>query len=125
MSQPFDAVLQPHFGPGLSKPVAKNLDALCEAFARILALPELADLPLADEQQLERIIHERIEEHRQKIQSIFREAKARPIDPRIREWALRQFTEEEGIAGVNEIRETGGLTFDDLLAAIPPDLRRD
>jgi hypothetical protein len=125
MSQPFDAVLEPHLGAGLSKPVAKDLDSLCEAFARILALPELAKLPPADEQKLEQIIRDRIGEHRQKIRALLREAPARPLDPRLREWALRQATPEEVLAGVKEIRETGGVTFDDILAALPPDIPRE
>ena len=36
-----------------------------------------------------------------------------PIPPELLEWAKRQFTEEEAITDIREIRETGGLTLDD------------
>jgi hypothetical protein len=32
------------------------------------------------------------------------------------EWARRQFTEEQIVAGIREIRATGGLKFDDFLS---------
>jgi hypothetical protein len=35
------------------------------------------------------------------------------ISPSIMEWARTQFSEEEVVAGIREIRETGGLTLDD------------
>ena len=39
-----------------------------------------------------------------------------PIDPEIKKWALEQFSEEELFAGLEEIRQTGGLQIQDLLA---------
>jgi hypothetical protein len=46
---------------------------------------------------------------------------ASPIEPEILEWALQQFNEEETVAGMREIRKTGGLELSDFL----PDLERE
>jgi hypothetical protein len=40
-----------------------------------------------------------------------------PVDPEIKEWALAQFSEEEVIKELDEVRRTGGLKFEDILAA--------
>jgi len=41
-----------------------------------------------------------------------------PPTPEILEWARKQFTEDEIIAGLMEIRQTGGLTFDDVIRGL-------
>jgi RNA recognition motif-containing protein len=40
------------------------------------------------------------------------------LPPELLEWARRQFTEEEIIAGVREIRETGGVELKDFIEEI-------
>lgn len=125
MSQTIDALLEPNLGQPLSTKVANDLDALCETIAGIVAMPELGGKPGVDQKLLLQLIHERIAKHQAKLEAMHRQYPARPVDPALREWALQQFSEEEVIASIKEIRETGGLTFDDLLAALPPHLTRD
>ena len=48
-----------------------------------------------------------------------------PIDPAIKEWALAQFSEEEFLAGLKEIRETGGYQIQDVLAAFDEAIAND
>ena len=48
-----------------------------------------------------------------------------PLTPELREWAKGQFTDEELAAGIREIRETGGLTFDDVIRGLEPPPSRD
>lgn len=45
-----------------------------------------------------------------------------PITPELLEWALKLFSEEEAIAGLREIQETGGLTFAEVIRGLeePP-----
>lgn len=43
------------------------------------------------------------------------------IPPELIEWALASFTEEEIVAGLREIRATGGLTFEELIAGLAQD----
>ncbi len=43
-----------------------------------------------------------------------------PLTPELRQWALQQFTEEEILAGLRELREHGGLELRDFL----PELER-
>jgi hypothetical protein len=38
-----------------------------------------------------------------------------PLTPECREWAIQQFTEEEIVAGLRELREQGGLELRDFL----------
>ena len=38
-----------------------------------------------------------------------------PLTPEFRAWALQDFNEEEFLAGMREIEETGGLEFTDLI----------
>jgi hypothetical protein len=40
----------------------------------------------------------------------------------LRTWALAQFTEEEIVAGLREVRATGGLQFRDLLEELEKEL---
>ena len=42
------------------------------------------------------------------------------IPPDLRQWALAQFTEEEAVAGLRELREKGGLELDEFL----PELKK-
>jgi hypothetical protein len=42
------------------------------------------------------------------------------LTPELRQWALQQFTEEEILAGLRELREEGGLELRDFL----PELER-
>jgi hypothetical protein len=44
------------------------------------------------------------------------------ITPEILAWALSHFNEEETLAGIREIRETGGLQLKDLLHEIDLEL---
>jgi len=37
------------------------------------------------------------------------------LPPELLEWARKTFNEEEFLAGIREIRETGGLEFEDFL----------
>jgi len=47
------------------------------------------------------------------------------LTPELLEWALQQINEEEIVTGIREIRETGGLQFNDFIkeleAIIPSD----
>lgn len=40
------------------------------------------------------------------------------LTPELREWAVQQFSEEDFVAGFQEIRETGGLTFRDFIESL-------
>jgi hypothetical protein len=44
-----------------------------------------------------------------------REIQRSEISPEILQWARQQFTEEEIVAGLRELRETGGLELRDFL----------
>jgi hypothetical protein len=44
-----------------------------------------------------------------------KEPQRTPITPEIIEWARQQLNEEETVAGLREIRETGGLELDDFI----------
>lgn len=48
-----------------------------------------------------------------------------PIDPPIKEWALAQFSEEEIIAELDEVRRTGGYQLQDLLAVFDEAVAND
>ncbi len=37
------------------------------------------------------------------------------MSPELLEWAIRQFNDEETLAGIEEIRQTGGLKFEDFI----------
>lgn len=37
------------------------------------------------------------------------------LSPEMLEWARRQFSEEEYVAGIRDIRETGGVPFDEII----------
>ncbi len=41
-----------------------------------------------------------------------------PVPPDVREWAKQTFDEAEFLAGVREIRETGGVQFHDFIAEL-------
>jgi hypothetical protein len=42
------------------------------------------------------------------------------LTPELMEWARNQFSDEEAVAGLREIRETGGLTFEDVIRGLEP-----
>lgn len=120
MSQTIHSLLEPNLGQNLTAKVAKDLDALCETIAGIVAMPELGGKPGIDQKQLIQLIHERIAAHQSKLEATHRAFPAMPVDPALREWAQQQFSDEEVIAGINEIRETGGLTFAQLIEGLEP-----
>src|SRR4051794_31487128 len=109
MSQSINSLLEPNLGEKLSVKVANDLDALCETIAGIVAMPELGGKEGVDQKRLIQLIYERIAEHRSKLEAMHRAFPAMPVDPALREWAQQQFTDEEVIAGIKEIEETGGL----------------
>ena len=37
------------------------------------------------------------------------------LSPDLLEWARRQFSEEEYVAGIRDIRENGGVPFDEII----------
>jgi hypothetical protein len=37
------------------------------------------------------------------------------LSPEMLEWARRQFSEEEYVAGIRDIRENGGVPFDEII----------
>jgi hypothetical protein len=94
------------------------LDALCQQIATLLAqsssaghnpVEALPDVSL------------RIEDHLRSIYIAMKTGTApAPITltPEFIEWAKKEFTEEEAIAGLREIRETGGLTFEDVIRGL-------
>ncbi len=45
-----------------------------------------------------------------------------PIPPELLEWARRTFDEEEFRAGLREIEETGGLTFEELMRGLEEEI---
>jgi hypothetical protein len=49
---------------------------------------------------------------------------ATEVTPELLAWALSQFNEEDMLAGIREIRETGGLQLKDLLHEIDLELAR-
>ena len=42
------------------------------------------------------------------------------VPPEVRAWALEQFSEEEIVAGLREVRETGGLELSDFIDELEP-----
>jgi hypothetical protein len=47
--------------------------------------------------------------------------KSPPLSPELLEWARQQFTEEETVARLRELRANGGLSIDELLADLDPE----
>jgi hypothetical protein len=120
MPESFDGILESQFGKDRSKPISKQLEGLCESIANILVLPELANLTPAEEKKLDQLIHERIDEHREKIAAIIREARTQPIDPSLVAEAKQQISDEEAVAILKEFRETASLTFEQLIEGLEP-----
>lgn len=123
MSNSIHSLLEPNLGQNLSAKVANDLDSLCETIAGIVAMPELGGKPGIDQKQLIQLIHERIAEHQAKLEAMHQAYPATPLTPELREWAQQQFSDEEVIAGINEIRETAGLTFAQVIEGLEQELR--
>ena len=47
-----------------------------------------------------------------------------PLPPEILEWARQHFNEEEFLAGLREIRETGGLQLEDFIRELEQEATR-
>ena len=120
MSQPFAAVLTPHLDCKLACTVANRLDALCEAIAGMVAMPELGGKPGIDQKELVRLIHDRLGEHISKLEAMHRAFPARKATAEELELARREFNEENVLASIKEIRETGGMTFAQLIEGLEP-----
>jgi predicted DNA-binding antitoxin AbrB/MazE fold protein len=59
--------------------------------------------------------HERVKVTIQAAGSVATQVEPSGVTPQLREWAQVQFTDEEVLTGLREVRETGGLGFDDFL----------
>jgi hypothetical protein len=74
-------------------------------------------------------VYQRIADHLRSLDGVGVRAAHPPeaiaLTPELREWAKGQFTDEELAAGIREIRETGGLTFDDVIRGLEPPATRD
>jgi hypothetical protein len=93
------------------------LDVLCRQIAAAIAeKPGAADtLPQ---------IYLRIADHLKTLDTVAGKGETFPAPvtptPEILEWARAQFSEEEVIAGLREIQETGGLTFEEVIRGLEP-----
>jgi len=119
MSETFLGVLTQHEtpkDPDRSKEISLALDEACRRLAEILAAcSTTAEL----RQDLLAQVPHRVQTLLEEIES---QADGRQMGPpsvqptpEILEWARQQFSEEEIVAGLREIRETGGLQLRDFI----------
>lgn len=121
MGVEFWNTLLSRFAAGTTVP--PELDALCRSLA-----VALRDRPPAEAAGALPAIYLRIANHLRGLQALeaTRPADGVPVPtpipptPEIIEWALGLFSEEEAVAGLREIRETGGLTFEQLVEGLEP-----
>jgi hypothetical protein len=106
-------ILNRHLSGELAERVSEELNTLCEASARLLALTPPAALDLLP------LIEQRIVSRFREIEAGGGPSPATP-SPETLEWARRRFTDEEAAAGLRDIRETGGLKFDDVIRGLEP-----
>lgn len=91
------------------------LDMLCRQIATILARRGSANhSPTEDLPN----VSSRIADHLRAIHEA--NSSASLLTPELLDWARGQFTEEQAVAGLREIRETGGLSFDDVIRGLEP-----
>jgi hypothetical protein len=120
MAHPFTEILSSHLDCKLACTVAKQLDALCETIAGLVAMPELGGKPGIDQQQLLRLIQERIGEYTARLAAMHKAFPAVRPTPEQLEAARREFDEEETMAWIKEIRETSGFTGAQLIEGLEP-----
>jgi hypothetical protein len=92
--------------------LANDLDAKCRAIGTVLA-----GVDAARQASLLAKIVERIVNHSEQIRHRVEPGSPAAMvpTPEILEWARGLFTEEEAIAGLREIRQTGGLKFGEVI----------
>ena len=105
----------------LPEHLAKDLDAKCQAVATVLAGVEATEQPGLLAAIIERIVTHS-EQIRKQSAPQTSTAPPKPVTPtpEILEWARNLFTEEEALAGLREIRQTGGLKFSEVIQGLEP-----
>jgi hypothetical protein len=106
-----------------AKRLSQELNALCEQLAAFLSALErpvrsellnrvlervLASLERIDSEASELLAHPKKPHPQQKPAPV-------ELTPDLLEWARRQFSEEELVAGIRDIRENGGVQFAEII----------
>ncbi len=115
MSNPFLNVMKRLHENGQSESDRRVSEALDETCRRLALLISTCDA---------RVRQDLLNEFSSRVLTLLEEVKSEPraaqpapaqVPPDLLEWARRQFSEEEIVAGLREIKETGGLELRDFI----------